>query len=188
MSSTRIVSVISCLLSVVFISCSSQKADYEEVQKLQDAAEQVFQRTVDYDVKIKACDDAINVLQTFLTKHKEGEWSNIAKSALDSWQSRKSAVQQESGTLMESLYSQLKQRAIDETQKAHPASRIENIVLANRVSNKEGSKMAINDIYHVRMKGTILGTHIFKLTVRVSGHVVMDSKAIIVDEKVIVEE
>ena len=44
---------------------NASKADYEKVQKLQDANEQIIQRTADYEIKIKACDDSISSLQGF---------------------------------------------------------------------------------------------------------------------------
>jgi len=176
------------LIALLLVSCSNPRADYEEVQKLQDAAEQVLQRSPDYDVRIKSCDDAISALQRFLDKHKEGEWTDVARNALASWQARKSNFEREINSLMEQLSSQLRERAIEEAKKVHPASNIENLNLENRARRKEGYNILLNDTYSIRMRGAILGTHIFKLTVRVSGSIAMDSKKIFVDENARVEE
>jgi len=179
--------VIICVALLLF-SCANQKADYEEVQKLQDAAEQVIQRSADYDTRIKSCDYAINSLQRFLDKHKEGEWKNVAKNALSTWQARKASFEQELTSLSELLYSQLKERAIQESKKVHPASKVDSISLVNRTKSKEGNTTKVSDTYFVRMGGIIVGTHIFKLFVRVSGGIAMDSKRVFVDESASVEE
>lgn len=175
-------------IAILQFSCANPKADYVEVQKLQDAAEQVIQRSPDYDTRIKSCEDAINALQTFLNTHKEGDWTNIAKNALSSWQARKASLAQELSSLSEQLYSRLKTRAIEESKKIHSASNIETIELGNRVKTKEGDAIKVIDTYSVRMRGAILGTHVFKLTVHVSGGIAMNTKSVFVNENANVEE
>ena len=102
----------------------ASKADYEKVQKIQDANEQIIQRTADYDIKMKACDDSINSLQDFLEKHKEGEWSKLAKNSLQSWESRKTTFKREINSLTDRLFPLLQKRAVQESQKIHRASKI----------------------------------------------------------------
>ena len=58
MSFRMIVSIL-FLISVLILAWSSQKADYEDVQRLQDASEQVMQHSSDYDVRLKACGDKL---------------------------------------------------------------------------------------------------------------------------------
>lgn len=176
------------LIALVLESCADPKKDYEDVQKLQDAAEQVIQRSPDYDTRIRACDNAIGAIERFLQEHKEGEWSNIAQNALSSWQSRKTSLEQELTALSELLYSKLQDRAVSECKKIHPASNIEEVKLDNRATTKDGNNVRVSDTYSVRMRGAVLGTHIFKLTVRVSGWIAMDSNRVFVDETAIVDE
>jgi PBP1b-binding outer membrane lipoprotein LpoB len=173
---------------LVLSSCANPKADYEEVQKLLSASEQTIQQTADYDIRIKSCDDAMGALQAFLNKHKEGEWTNVAKNSLAAWESKKSAFQQELNSLSEELFSQLKKRAIEESKKVHSFSNIENINLENRAKSKDGYLLLVTDTYSVRMRGAIVGTSIFKLVVKVSGRIAMDSKQVFVDERATVEE
>ncbi len=166
----------------------SEKEDYEELQKLQVATEQVMRNTYDYDVKIKSCDDMISFLQDFLKKHQAGEWSVIAKTTLKSWQSKKVTLEQEIRSLVDELYAQMKKRAIEEAGKAHWFSHVENINLEKRNKRKEGIYTVVNDIYSIKMRGGLFGANIFQLKVTVSGRVAMDTKKVSVDDQVSVKE
>ena len=170
------------------ISCANPKADYQEVEEVLSATEQSIQQTSDYDVRIKACDDAITSLQAFLGKHKDGEWADVATSALSAWQSKKSAFQQELNSLFDELSSKLRDKSIEECKKVHPVSNIENIILTSSQKSKDGYNLTVNEAYSVRMRGALLGTSIFKLMVHTSGHIAMDSKKISVDDQAPVEE
>src|SRR5258707_1298958 len=44
--------ILPLLLFTLLPSCSSQKADYEEVQKVLSATDQTIQQTADYDIRI----------------------------------------------------------------------------------------------------------------------------------------
>jgi len=172
---------------LLLFSCADPKGDYEKIQKLQDANEQVIQRTADYDIKIKACDDSIKSIQGFLEKHKEGEWSKVAKNALQSWESRKAVYNREINSLTEQLFPLLQKRAVEESTKAHRASKLETMNLVTRDKSKEGNNINVKDTYSVRMRGTLAGVHIFKLTVKVTGHIAMDSKSVFVDSALVEE-
>ena len=168
-------------------SCSDPKADYDTVQKIQEASELTIERTSDFDVKIKACDDAINALQSFVTKHQEGEWTNTAKTALDSWQSKKSSLQHEITSLSDKLYQLMNDRANQLADSHHPLSKIEKIQLADRQTKKEADKIIVNDSYLVKMRGAIIGKEVFNFAVKVTGHVSTNSKSVSVDNAVIEE-
>ena len=45
----------------------------------------------------------------------------------------------------------------------------------------------MKDTYSVRMRGTVAGVHIFKLTVKVAGHIAMNSKSVLVDSALVEE-
>jgi len=176
------------LLGLLMLSsCSDPKADYDNVQKIQDASELTIQRTSDYDIKAKACDDAINALQTFLAKHADGEWANTAKTALDSWQSRKSSLHQEFTSLSEKLYQLMSVDAALAASKHHLGSKIEKIQLSDRKSSIEGQKIVVNDVYLVKMRGQIIGRNVFNFMVKVSGHISTDTKTVAVDNSAIEE-
>ncbi len=97
----------------------SRRTDFEEIQKLQDAAEDVMQHSFDYAVRMKSCADMINALQEYLLKHPTSEWSTSAETALMSWKSRRAALVQELGSAFNKLSLLMKQRAIQEAQKVH---------------------------------------------------------------------
>ena len=172
----------------LIISCSNPKADYDEVQQILNTSEKTIQQSFDYEIRIKACDDAIASLNKFIQKHKEGEWSNVAKNSLNAWESQRTSFQQELTDLSNELYAQLKDKAIEESKRVHSFSNIENIALENRNQSKIGSFVKVTDVYSVRMRGAIIGNNIFKLLVTVSGRIGMESKKVFVDEKAVVEE
>ncbi|MGB8298561.1 MAG: hypothetical protein WCG85_24310 [Polyangia bacterium] len=168
-------------------SCSDPKADYDNVQRIQEASELTIERTSDYDVKIKACDDAINALQSFVSKYKEGEWSNTARTSLDSWQSKRSSLQHEITSLSDNLYHLMADRATGLADSHHPLSKIEKIQLADRQTKKEADKIIVNDSYSVKMRGAIIGKEVFNFSVKVIGHVSTNSKSVSIDNAVIEE-
>ena len=159
-----------------------------DVQKLLDASSQTIQQTADYDVKIKACDNAINALQKFLYEHKEGEWSDIAQNNLTAWKSRRSTFQQEITSLSQELSNQLMQKAISESDKRHFLSNVESIRLENRSQSKEGYTIQVKDAYAVRMRGALIGRDIYKMTVYVSGRIDMSLKKVFIDDNASIEE
>jgi len=61
-----------------------------------------------------------------VAKHQEGEWTNTAKTALDSWQSKKSSLQQEVTSLSEELYRLMNDRATELASSHHPVSKSKN--------------------------------------------------------------
>ena len=174
--------LLACLVLALFSSCSDQKADYEAVQKIQDASELTIQRTSDYDIKGKACDDAISSLQAFLSKHSDGDLANAARTALASWQSRKASFQNEINALSKQLVQLMINRATELADQHHPLSKIEKIDLANRQTNKDGSTITVNDSYALKMRGKIIGRQVFNFTVKVSGHISTDKKVVAVDK------
>ena len=179
--------LLSFLAFLILPSCSDQKADFDSVQKIQDTSELTIQRTADYNIKAKACDDAINALQSFLAKHTDGEWANTARTALDSWHSRKSSLQQEFTSLSQKLYQLMSTQAVQLADKHHPASKIEKIELSDRKSTIDGPKIVVNDVYSVKMRGQIIGMHVFNFKVNVSGHISTDTKNVAVENSSIDE-
>jgi len=166
----------------------NSKHDFDELQKLQVASEQVMQSSTDYAVRLKSCEDMIAALQSYLSNHQASAWTSVVNTSLLSWQSRKTDLERELSTLNSQLYTLLRDRAIAEAQRAHGMSRIEQMVLENRDTKAVGSNILIADVYAIRMRGTLIGSHIFKLKVTVSGGISPESKRVFVDEKAIVEE
>lgn len=166
----------------------NRKLDFEAIQKLQNAAEQVMQHSVDYAVRTKSCDDIISSLETYISKHPEGEWTASVKTALMSWESRKATLEQELSFLSNSLYGLMKDRAIAEAKKVHGMSNIEEVRLDKRDKKTIGANIHVTDVYAIRMRGSILGTSIFKLKITVSGDIDPTTKRVVVDDNTAVEE
>lgn len=166
----------------------NRKLDFEAIQKLQGAAELVMQYSTDYVVRTKSCDDIINSLNGYISKHPEGDWTTSAKTSLMSWESRKSILEQELSSLSNKLYYQMKDKAIAEAKKTHGMSEIEEMLLNNRDKKVVGDNIQVTDVYSIRMRGAILGTHIFKLKVTVSGDIIQATKQVFVNNNAVVEE
>ncbi len=164
------------------------KMDFEEIQKLQDAAEQVMQHSTDYAVRMKNCDDIITAMQNYVTKHSKGEWTTSVNTALMSWESRKTSLDAELNTLYNSLYAKMRDKAITTAKRVHNFSNIETVTLKDREKQTEGSNLQVKDIYAVRMRGKIFGSSIFKLDITVIGGINPETKAIYVNEDAKVDE
>jgi len=174
-------------LPVVFLCCSDQKTEYEAIQKIQDECARSIQRTSDYDLKIKSCDDAISSLQGFISKNNEGEWSNVAKTALSTWQENKESLIQKFKSLTDMLNKKMNARAVEVAKNLHPGSEIEKIQLTESNSRKEPDRVVTDAIYSVKMRGKIFGIHVFNFIVKVSGHIATDSNKVLIDNFTIEE-
>lgn len=130
----------------------------------------------------------VRVLDEFLRKHPQGEWSDVARTALQSWQSRKTTLSSERSSLVEELGTRLRNRSIEAARNAHGMSNVESVDLESRDQRTEGNRILITDIYAVRMKGAILGMHIFKLRITASGYIATDEKKVVVNDRVNVQE
>jgi len=136
---------------------------------------------------IKSCDDAISALQGFISKYNEGEWSNVAKTALSTWQAKKESIIQKFKSLTEMLIKKMNNRAVEEALNLHPGSGIEKIQFKESKSQKEPDKVIIHAIYSVKMRGKIFGIHVFNFIVKVSGHIATDSDNVFIDNSSIEE-
>jgi hypothetical protein len=176
------------LLAFFLLSCSTAKRDYENAQKLQDAAGQSIQNTPDYEIKIKSCDDAIIALQSFIQKHPDGEWTAAAQTSLLAWQSKKENFEKELNQMTGKLSKNLAEYAAKQAMSKHPVCNIEEMKIQENDSHKEGTDIVVKNNYAVRMKGALFGVNIFKLNVKVSGRIAMDTKEVTIDDKATVEE
>ena len=167
---------------------ASRRTDFEEIQKLQDAAEDVMQHSFDYAVRMKSCADMINTLQDYLLKHPTSEWSTSAETALMSWKSRRAALVQELGSLFNKLSLLMKRRAIQEAQKVHSWSNVEKVQLEKSATTTVGASIHVTTTYAVRMVGAIVRSSIFKLEITVSGGIDPETRRPFVDENVRVVE
>ncbi len=165
-----------------------RKLDFDNIQKLQDATEAIMQHSTDYAVRIKGCNDIINSLQTYISKHPEGDWTTTVRTSLMSWESRKATFEQVLNSLSNRLYIQLKTQAIAEAKNAHKLSNIEEARLDKRDQSTVGANILVTDIYAIRMRGAILGSHIFKMKITVSDGIDQSTKHIFVNDNVTLEE
>ncbi len=67
-------------------------------------------------------------------------------------------------------------------------SNIEEVHLDKRDKRTVGANILVTDVYAVRMRGAILGSHIFKLKITVSGGINPSTKRVFVDDNAAVEE
>lgn len=171
-------------LSLFLFACGpNAKNDYEEIRRLLDVTEQTIEKTIDFDAKLKACDDAIRILESFLKKHTEGEWVNIAKTALESWKTRREAIVNELESLRSRLSVETERIARRKAFHQHSLSDIETIFFEKRDEHKEGNNIITSDTYNVRMRGSVIGTSIFKLKIIVPGRIAMDTKSVSADDE-----
>jgi hypothetical protein len=161
---------------------------YDKLQVALASSEQVMSATYDYDIKIQNCDDAINAIQNFLQSYDQTELGAPLQTTLIAWQQRKSACNEEFNSLDEELFNLCKAKAIDVAEAQHSMSYVETINLASQKKTKDGNKVILNNAFDVRMRGSVIGKHIFKLKVFVDGYFAMDTKKVGVYDNARVEE
>jgi hypothetical protein len=159
----------------------AKKTDVDDVQRIQDASLESVGNTPDYDVKMKSCDDAINALNSFIQKYPTDEMSTTYKTALASWQTKRTGFARDVKALKDKLGVQMWTYAEELAHGKHGASHIETMSVADSSTQKDGSDYVIKKNYAVRMVGSIIGHSIFKLNVKVTGHVAMASKQVSYD-------
>jgi hypothetical protein len=169
-------------------SAIERDRDYEHVMKVQQTSNETQGYTSDYDIKIKSCDDVIASIRDFKAKHYQDEATPLLTTALSSWESRRAAYEQELNALYERAYELNKIKAIRAAEKWHSLSDIEEINLVSRDKKKDGNKIYVADSYHVRMRGRLIGTHIFKLNVKIESCISMDTKIVEMSRDPCVEE
>lgn len=169
-------------------SALERDRDYEHVMKVQQTSDETQGYTKDYDIRIKSCDDVIVSIREFMVKYGQDEATPLFTTALSSWESRKAAYEQELNALYERAYDLNKTKAIRAAQKTHSMSDIEEINLVSRDKKKDGNKIYVADNYYVRMRGRLLGTHIFKLNVKTESCISMDTKIVEMSRDPYVEE
>lgn len=166
----------------------NSQMDFEKIQKLQAAAEDVMQHSSDYAVEIKNCDDMTEQLQQYISKHPKSDWSASAQTALMSWKSRKAHIEQQLNSLIMKVANLMEQRVRQEAKKVHPMSNIEKLQIESSNTSAIGGNIKVTSIVAVRMRGAIFGKDIFKLEITVSGEIVPESKQVFVDDDVKVVE
>ena len=162
--------------------------NYEVLEQLQASAEQLLQHATDFDVILEACDNVIRALDQHSTKHPDNQHAAITKTMLTSWQTRKSTLESEFTLLHEKLYERLRSKCTAAAQKHHSMSNLEAFTLDSRKEVKENAKIVIRDTYDVRMKGKLLGRHIFKFKVSATGFIDMANRQIGVADSTTIEE
>lgn len=163
---------------------ATRATDFQKVQELQNAADNLIQHTFDYAVRLKSCSDMISALQDYLTKYPTGEWSTSAQTALMSWESRRAAFLQGLHSLLDRLSSLMTQRAIQEAQRIHNFSKVERVQLQSSDTTSTAGLIHVTSTYAVRMVAVLLREDIFKLHVTVSGEIDPRTNQALVDNNV----
>jgi len=176
------------LFCLTLFSCSSPEEEYKKLQGLQKSAEEIIEGTTDYDIRISSCNSVISAFQDYLGRYKSGEWSDIAKAALQSWQNRRTTWINEKNGLIKKLDKLLIDKVIEEAFLVHPMSNIKKIEISDREKWKVGPDILIKYKYAIRMRGALLGTHIFKLEVTITGKIDTKMKNVFIIGDVIVKE
>lgn len=164
------------------------KLDFDKIQKLQQADEDVMQRSFDYAVRMKSCGDMIEELQQYLSKYPKSDWTTSAQTSLMSWKSREANLTQQFSSLFHKLDDLMVKRAKLEAQKQHRLSNIVDFKTESTNKNSVGGNIKVTTVYAVRMVGSIMHKSIFKLDITVSGGIVPESKQVFVDDNVKVVE
>jgi hypothetical protein len=185
---TTIPHLFSIALAMTLFSCSNQKKDYEEIQKLQTVFEQRMKKSFDYDTRIQDCDSIITAFQKFIASHNSSEWTTMAQNNIASWQAKKATIENDSIELTNRVFEECKEKACWEASKKHLASHIENISLADKRVKVIGTQLVVLANYNVNMIGNIWGKDTFNFNVHVLGrgnvvtnNVAIDSSARVVE-------
>ena len=164
------------------------KSDFDRIQKLQDATENIMQYSFDYDVRTKSCEDMTQALEQFLSKHPKSEWNACVQTALMSWKSKEDNLVRQLGSLFNKLYNVMEQRATDEAKKVHPRSAVEKVQIESSNTNTTGGNIQVIRSYAIRMHSTLVSKDIFKLDITVYGNIVPESKQVFIDDYTKVDE
>jgi hypothetical protein len=172
---------------VILIGCSPDpQAEYDALQSALRASERIVQESHDYDFRIKACDEAIDSLKSFLSGHPAGELPMLASDALRDWGSRRSSIEQELNTLTEQLSAYMRGIAVEESKKVRPLSNLASVVLDKRIRSKQGLTLLFTDTYSVGMTVAKGQARISTVRVQVVGRIQMETKTVLVDEHPVV--
>jgi hypothetical protein len=176
--------LVSLLLGIIPLSGCSQdpQADYDTLQSVLHASERTARESHDYELRITACNEAIDAINSFLLRHPKGEMSMLASNALPSWQSRKSSIEQELNLLIEELSTYMRGIAVEQSKKVRPLSNLASVVLDKRIKSKEGITLLFTDTYSVGMTVAKGQARISTVRVQVIGRIQMETKTVLVDE------
>jgi outer membrane murein-binding lipoprotein Lpp len=182
----KILLVVTVLVAVsLFAGCSNEVEDFQKIHQLLTYDEQAIQHTNDYDVRIKVCSSAVQALQKFIESYPLGDSTNRARNLLSIWEVRHEEAVREKTTLMNRLYSLLKERAVQEARNIHPFSRVaDDASLDRREEWRQGSMIEVNDHYTITLREEAKVKRVFKLKVSVSGNLSIDTRKIALDDRV----
>jgi hypothetical protein len=94
---TVVTTILLVVLVVLTVSCSSQKNEWNAVEKLSGTTYlSLGQSNIDVNSKLFACESVINALSKFLVAHPDGEYADKARKTLKMWQDLKAKLRDES--------------------------------------------------------------------------------------------
>ena len=180
--------LVSLLLGVILLPGCSQdpQVEYDTLQSGLQVSERTFRESHDYELRITACNKAIDGINSFLLKHPKGELPMLANNALPGWRSRKSSIEQELNLLIEELSTYMRGIAVEQSRKVRPLSNLAGVVLDKRTRSKQGLIILFNDIYSVGMMTAKGQSRISTVRVQVVGRIQMETKTVFVDEHPVV--
>jgi len=164
------------------------KSDFDRIQELQEATENIMQYSFDYDVRTKSCEDMTQALEQYLSKHPKSEWSTCVQTTLMSWKSKEDNLIRQLSSLFNKLSNLMEQRATEEAKKVHPRSNVEKLQIESTNTNTTGGNIKVIRSYAVRMHSATISKDIFKLDITVYGTIVPESKQVFVDDYTKVDE
>jgi hypothetical protein len=157
-------------MAVTFASCSNPKADFDETKKLLDANEVILSNSVDYQLKLKTCDNSIAFLRSFISKHEKGEWVDVARGTLEMWTQKRVEIEKTINTLVAKLEKAAIERAAEEAKDQHVLTIIKTYDVESNPISFDGSGMYINGKYMFHLQGAIFGIDRYDVAVELSAH------------------
>ena len=170
------------IYSILLIQCSSKmESEYSRISNLLSISENTYKSTYNYEIKLRACDDAIRVLNENLKKfEKDKDLYNIMKTTFSSWYEKKDSILNVKDELNSKLVNLTDVSAKSKAMEYHPFSDIEKIKMIDDRRSVIGNKIQIIRVYDVRMRGALEGTNIFKFNVEVPGYISMENNDVFV--------
>lgn len=168
---------------IFLFGCSPDpEAEYDTLQSVLRVSERTVRESRDFELRIKACDEAIDSLNAFLSKHPKGELPILARNALPAWQARKSSIEQDLNKLIEELSASMRGIAVEQSKKVRPLLNLAGVALDKRVKSKQGLDLLFTDVYSVGMTVMKGQPRLSVVKVQVVGRIHMETKTVFVDE------
>ena len=156
---------------------------YKKTNEIVEEASKIIKSSFDFDVITTAYTKIVNTLEEYISQNPNNDRTEQSELALSSWKSKVVSFEKEINQLKNKLNQELKNKCKGVANKHHSMSKIELQTLKDSSSTKNGDLINTFHTYQIKMKGKILGTHVFNFQVKVNGYINMKTKTVSVNDK-----